>query len=270
MSICAVEDCSRVAESRGWCSMHYERWRLGKGPRRIKKPCSVDGCDRMTKGRGLCETHYARWRRGSKPRPPIKPRAPKKPCVVDPCERPVAARGMCLMHYQRWSKYGDPGEAEARAQGQSVGHFEPSFVDKVWARVQVQEGRCWIWTGPKDRKGYGSISHKGRIIGAHRATWELCVGPIPEGHQIDHLCRNTSCVNPEHLEPVTRSENVLRGNKTGPRAGPQCPHGHEMTEDNTSYDFSIAPRGIRRCRTCRREHARKNNKRRALSKGRAA
>lgn len=72
---------------------------------------------------------------------------------------------------------------------------------------------CWVWTGAKQSAGYGALRVDGRVVLAHRHAYEQAVGPIPAGLQLDHLCRVTDCVNPEHLEPVTNRENVLRGRK---------------------------------------------------------
>ena len=78
---------------------------------------------------------------------------------------------------------------------------------------------CWLWTGVVDRKGYGQFrvgsqaDSTRRLVKAHRWAYEHLVGPIPEGRQIDHLCRVPWCVNPEHLEPVTNRENTVRGYK---------------------------------------------------------
>lgn len=107
----------------------------------------------------------------------------------------------------------------------------------------------WVWAGVLSN-GYGNFWDGQRKVPAHRWAYEHWVGPIPEGMQIDHLCRIRQCVNPEHLEPVTPRENVLRSDSPpglSHRTG-KCKHGHEMTPENTSYTKS----GSRQCKTCRR------------------
>jgi hypothetical protein len=75
------------------------------------------------------------------------------------------------------------------------------------------ETPCWVWQRALMRNGYGQKWHEGRLHAAHRVYYEQIVGPIPEGMQLDHVCRTRACVNPEHLEPVTHLENVRRGDK---------------------------------------------------------
>lgn len=107
---------------------------------------------------------------------------------------------------------------------------------------------CWEWTGSLESGGYGHMRSGHTTVKAHRFSYELAVEPIAEGLQIDHLCRNRRCVNPDHLEPVTPFENWARGAHLGAvmlRTG-ECPLGHSL--DANPY---IRPSGRRECRTCR-------------------
>jgi hypothetical protein len=84
--------------------------------------------------------------------------------------------------------------------------------ERFWAKVDknAQNG-CWEWRAATFRRGYGAFQlRKGELRKAHRISWELLRGPIPDGLDIDHLCGNTGCVNPDHLEPVTRAVNLQR------------------------------------------------------------
>jgi HNH endonuclease len=76
------------------------------------------------------------------------------------------------------------------------------------------ETPCWVWDGPLVNNGYAQINVEGRLVMAHRYHYEKRFGPIPDGKQLDHLCCVRHCVNPEHLEPVTGTENVRRGRRT--------------------------------------------------------
>lgn len=80
---------------------------------------------------------------------------------------------------------------------------------------------CWFWLGHRDRLGYGHFHFHGQKALAHRRCFEATIGPVPEGLELDHLCRAPSCVNPAHLEPVTHRENIKRG----VRFWQKCPHG---------------------------------------------
>ena len=88
-----------------------------------------------------------------------------------------------------------------------------------WSGRYVVEHRgyitpCWIWIKATDDRGYGRIAHRGRNVRAHRLYYETLKGPVPPGLELDHLCRNPACVNPDHLDPVTHRVNVRRGGKS--------------------------------------------------------
>lgn len=105
-----------------------------------------------------------------------------------------------------------PNRDGSRIYGDTPRRFE-SKVNRDGPVSAALGSRCWVWTPPLRPDGYGQfwVASKGRAIVAHRWSYEHHVGPIPEGLTLDHLCRNRSCVNPTHLEPVTRGENVRRG-----------------------------------------------------------
>ncbi len=127
---------------------------------------------------------------------------------------------------------------------------------RFWSKVNKTE-TCWLWMASSDHKGYGQFRLDGKNRKAHRVAYELLIGPIPDGLQIDHLCRVRHCVNPAHLEAVTCQENIRRG-QTGAwgRATTHCPLGHPYDEANT-YTWH----GMRNCRTCNRECARRHYRR---------
>lgn len=135
--------------------------------------------------------------------------------------------------------------------------MDPKEVARFWDRVTLDPDGCWTWDKPYS-DGYGRATVARRQPLAHRVAYELLIGPIPEGMQLDHLCHtrdescdggpcvHRSCVNPIHLEPVTQAENKARG-RAGRHAsnGATCLRGHS--------DWQVAESGRRTCRTCRDE-----------------
>lgn len=144
--------------------------------------------------------------------------------------------------------------AERRGRGPGRPFVSTMTVEeRFWARVSksgpMWNGTpCWVWTGGKTH-GYGEFHIGGKNFHAHRLAYEMLVGPIPSGLDLDHLCRNRACVHPMHLEPVTRQVNLLRGEGLPAiRARvTHCPAGHPYDLINT-YN---RPNGTRGCRTCR-------------------
>jgi hypothetical protein len=128
-----------------------------------------------------------------------------------------------------------------------------------FVRLIEKTQTCWLWKGTIDDKGYGRLTLNKKRIFAHRYAYELLVAPITDGLELDHLCRNTRCVNPAHLEPVTHRENVLRGISVAAVNARKtiCKRGHPLDGDNL-YQKSL-PR--RDCRKCALARARKFNTR---------
>lgn len=123
----------------------------------------------------------------------------------------------------------------------------------------IKHDECMLWAGCKDKAGYGRMWYRidGKPIreGAHRVAYRTFVGEIPEGYVIDHLCRVTSCINPDHLEAVPSIVNTLRG--LGFAGSNQrkthCPRRHEYTKENVSSYSN----NYRRCRECENARNRK-------------
>lgn len=130
----------------------------------------------------------------------------------------------------------------------------PTPLERFEAKVDLS-GDCWLWTGGLDRHGYGKFTVMYRTLIAHRAGWELLVGPIEAGHELDHTCHQLDsgctpdtclhrrCVNPDHLEPVTRAVHARRS-----AGGSHCRQRHPYTEESSYWRAD----GRRECRICRR------------------
>ena len=137
------------------------------------------------------------------------------------------------------------------------------LAERIALRVECDPVTgCHNWRGGTARQ-YGRICVDDRMVYVHRAAYELVRGPIPAGLTIDHLCRNTLCCNPDHLEAVTKRENTLRGVSPPARQAAQthCRRGHPFSPENTYTD----PRGRRECFICRRAWGDSRRLRRAAS-----
>ena len=129
----------------------------------------------------------------------------------------------------------------------------PDLASYFWQRVAViPPDDCWYWVGPEQNAGYGCAAFQGVRYLAHRVSWALHNGPIPEGMSMDHLCRNRKCVNPSHLEAVAQRINVQRGVLGQPHEF--CKRGHDLAVHGVMRRDG---RG-RYCHTCHLERCRNN------------
>ena len=131
-------------------------------------------------------------------------------------------------------------------------------LDRVLAKCDIAD--CWTFQGSLTADGYGRVNNSTGSGYTHRAVWEVLVGSIPEGLELDHLCLNKACVNPDHLRAVTRTENVRVSETHYAKQMARrthCKNGHEYTGDNVAV---CSRTGTRRCRACHRDFSRKYRK----------
>lgn len=173
-------------------------------------PCAIDGCEKPVLGRGWCSMHYGRWRNHGDPLHETRRYAPQgDACAVAQCGRKPKRRGMCEMHARREGNHGETTEPRFRRFWAQVDKDGPL------SEKRPDLGPCWVWTGcVHEATGYGlfgSSSSGTRLV--HRIAYQYAVGPIPKGMHLDHLCRRRICLRPDHLEPVTPRENIRRGDQ---------------------------------------------------------
>jgi hypothetical protein len=181
--------------------------------------CSTEGCERKIYFRGKCHGHYVR----------VGPQRAGT-CTIDGCTAKAKCQKMCEMHYTRYRRHGDP-EVTLRAPQRS------SLVERLeftgWTEVvrRPDLGPCWEWNGGKYESGYGQVSTPGDISRpAHRMAYIAWVGPLEDGQHACHKCDNPPCMNPSHIFPGTRKDNMqdcAQKDRTchGERHG-----GHKLTE----------------------------------------
>jgi hypothetical protein len=118
------------------------------------------------------------------------------------------------------------------------------LIDRLMARVSPEPTTgCWIWTGTHNSNGYGKIRVDRRMSLTHRVAYSIFVGPLLDGMDIDHTCRNRACVNPDHLEQISHRDNTVRRNAVRTT----CPRGHV---------YDKIDQGARRCSLCKKARAR--------------
>lgn len=171
-----------------------------------------------------------------------------------------------LYGHNRKNTQRNPKKRKARATETTQVKPQETITDRFQRKFQSSpDGGCWEWAANKDAKGYGLLAFKGKSYRAHRLSWELTNGPIPDGMLVCHKCDNPSCVNPEHLFIGTPKDNTQDSVKKGRHVMPQkspgymhynlrrthCRYGHPLSGDN----LAIWGKGrrMRACRACNRK-----------------
>lgn len=208
-----------------------------------KSTCSIEDCGRPHFARGWCNMHWKRWRRHGDPL--ANHRLTRGVCVIEGCGTPHEARGWCRRHYLIWQAHGDPLYIPQGPEARFWAFVDKNGPSPA---LPSSLGRCWSWTGSGDTRGYGGFSLGGTTVKAYQFAFHLAGGTIHSGQELDHLCRNPNCVNPAHLEPVTHKENMLRGTNPAALHAitTHCPYGHPYDAENTRM-LSRDRRSCREC-----------------------
>lgn len=214
---CSVQGCNRPYRCKGYCSLHYKRVSEGRGVGPVgtlKMPavgtCSVEDCCMPIRCKGLCGLHYERTRDRDRSRPQ------RQRCTAGACRNYALDRGYCKRHQLRFDLYGDTLEQFPLQEGAIPAELEIEL--RVMNNSRRLADGCIKFLGKnRNARGYASVGFQSRQQLVHRVIYTVKVGPIPSGlapdgsdWTIDHLCRRVDCVNVEHMEVVSRRENVRR------------------------------------------------------------
>jgi hypothetical protein len=221
---CVIDECTSPNFARGWCTKHYARWRrLGdpladlpsRTPRRwfyqagtlnLREPCERGHIQDYTT---LMETEDGQ-RACKRCRYEDRVARRSRPCGVDGCtNRRHDSSNYCAKHEARIRRHGDPDVVKYHLESSRA---DPNSWEDVLG-VHVTKGaddQCWLWGWSKNQHGYGVLAFRGKSWYAHRVSYTLAVGPIPDDLTVDHICWVRNCVRPSHLQLLPHAENARR------------------------------------------------------------
>lgn len=203
ITYCTIDGCTGRCHGNGLCQKHYQRQykhgstdviHVGHRFEKTLAQCSTHP-DTPAVIREMCRSCYARW---------LRNRTGVNPCSIEGCPRDVYSNSMCGTHYARLRRTGTVELARKR------------WEERFWAKVDRSpglgpNGDCWEWIGARNGYDYGVfVRGTGDRWMSHRLSYTMHVGPIPDGHHVDHVCVNPPCLNPAHLEAVPPRENTKR------------------------------------------------------------
>lgn len=237
---CEIEGCSGKHKGRGYCEKHLIRFRKYGDPlanhSKVKKECSIEGCNKPTAARGWCQMHYVRWKNHGDPHHVTVRVRPT--CSVEGCNEPHNAKGYCLVHYMRLKNAGSTDLVNPASLP-----VEQAFSHYVGPATATG---CTEWLGARNRQGYGRIVRGDNQMAAHRVSYELHKGPIPDGLLIRHTCDNPPCVNPDHLLIGTVRDNSQDSIERGRHAHGETAGPTKLNEDQVKEIIQLKGRMTQR------------------------
>lgn len=154
-------------------------------------------------------------------------------CKEVGCDKPHEARGWCTTHYARVRRTGSLEVKRLRPRT----IVEPVGVLEFHGWVETETG-CWEWQGRRNTQGYGKTRYRNRDVSVHRLAYETWVGPIPDGHVVRHKCDNPPCMNPEHLETGTVSDNNNDRDRRGRNANAKLTE-QDVLDIRREYGYGV-------------------------------